>query len=213
MDADELGIQIGALIDGLAIQVLMDHGDVTPDDMLRVSREVSSKLIGFALEPATAIEPPRYPVRAMAPVPLLMDVDTGVDDALALLYAVASPEVDLIGATSVMGNISVEQATENTLAVLEAAGEADVEVAQGRPGRSPATTSRSRSSTGNEGSAGPPPTAGGQALDPLGGRADRRTARERDPARSSSSRPDRSRTSRSRSARSRTSHSSSAASR
>ena len=54
MDADELGTQIGALIDGLAIQVLMDHGDVSPQDMLRVSREVSSKLIGFALEPAGA---------------------------------------------------------------------------------------------------------------------------------------------------------------
>ncbi len=67
----------------------------------------------------------------MAPVPLVLDVDTGVDDALALLYAVASPEVDLIGATCVMGNISVEQATENTLAVLEAAGRGDVEVAQG----------------------------------------------------------------------------------
>ena len=43
----------------------------------------------------------------MAPVPFLMDVDTGVDDALALLYAVASPEVELIGASSVMGNITV----------------------------------------------------------------------------------------------------------
>jgi AcrR family transcriptional regulator len=53
-DADELGIQIGALIDGLAIQVLMDHSDVTPEDMFRVGREVSSTLIGFALEPAGA---------------------------------------------------------------------------------------------------------------------------------------------------------------
>jgi AcrR family transcriptional regulator len=54
LDADELGTRIGALIDGLAIQVLMDHGDVTPEDMLRVSREVSATLIGFALEPAGA---------------------------------------------------------------------------------------------------------------------------------------------------------------
>ena len=54
VDADELGIQVGAVVDGLAIQVLMDHGDVTPEDMLRVSREVSAKLIGFALEPAGA---------------------------------------------------------------------------------------------------------------------------------------------------------------
>ena len=67
----------------------------------------------------------------MAPIPLILDVDTGVDDALALLYAVASPEVELVGATCVMGNISVEQATENTLAVLEAAGRSDVEVATG----------------------------------------------------------------------------------
>ena len=51
-DADELGTQIGALVDGLAIQVLTDHSDVTPEDMFRIGREVSSKLIGFALEPA-----------------------------------------------------------------------------------------------------------------------------------------------------------------
>jgi purine nucleosidase len=63
-------------------------------------------------------------------IPLVMDVDTGVDDALALLYAVASPEVELIGATTVMGNVTVEQATRNTLAVLEVAG-AEVEVAAG----------------------------------------------------------------------------------
>jgi purine nucleosidase len=67
----------------------------------------------------------------MAPVPLILDVDTGVDDALALLYAVASPEVDLIAATCVMGNVTVEQATENTLAVLEVAGRPEVEVAHG----------------------------------------------------------------------------------
>jgi AcrR family transcriptional regulator len=53
-DAEELGTQIGALIDGLAIQVLMDHSDVTPEDMFRVGREVSAQLIGFALEPADA---------------------------------------------------------------------------------------------------------------------------------------------------------------
>ena len=67
----------------------------------------------------------------MAPVPMILDVDTGVDDALALLYAVASPEVDLIAATCVMGNVTVDQATENTLAVLEVAGRPEVEVAPG----------------------------------------------------------------------------------
>ena len=67
----------------------------------------------------------------MPPVPLILDVDTGVDDALALLYAAASPEVDVIGATAVMGNVTVEQATRNTLAVLQAAGLPNAEVAAG----------------------------------------------------------------------------------
>jgi purine nucleosidase len=67
----------------------------------------------------------------MAPTPLILDIDTGVDDALAILYALASPEVTLIGATTVMGNVDVEQTTENTLAVLELCGHTDVEVAKG----------------------------------------------------------------------------------
>jgi len=67
----------------------------------------------------------------MEPIPLILDVDTGVDDALAILYALASPEVTLIGATTVMGNVDVDHTTENTLAVLELCGFADVEVARG----------------------------------------------------------------------------------
>jgi purine nucleosidase len=67
----------------------------------------------------------------MAARPLILDVDTGVDDAMALLYAAASPEVELVAATSVMGNVTVEHATENTLAVLELVGLGDLEVAPG----------------------------------------------------------------------------------
>lgn len=67
----------------------------------------------------------------MEGVPLILDVDTGVDDALAILYACASAEVDLIAATCVMGNVTLERAVENTLAVLALAGRADVEVAAG----------------------------------------------------------------------------------
>lgn len=63
--------------------------------------------------------------------PLILDVDTGVDDALALLYAAASPEVELIAATSVMGNVTVDDATMNTLAVLELVGLSEIEVARG----------------------------------------------------------------------------------
>jgi purine nucleosidase len=67
----------------------------------------------------------------MEPVPLILDVDTGVDDAMAILYALASPEVTLIASTTVMGNVGVEQTTENTLALLELCGYSDVEVAKG----------------------------------------------------------------------------------
>ena len=67
----------------------------------------------------------------MSPTPLILDVDTGVDDMVALLYAAASPEVDLIGATCVTGNIHVDRVTRNTLAVLELAGLPGVEVARG----------------------------------------------------------------------------------
>jgi len=65
------------------------------------------------------------------PTPLILDVDTGVDDALAILYATASPEVELLACTSVMGNVTVERATTNTSAVLELVGRDDVEVARG----------------------------------------------------------------------------------
>ena len=67
----------------------------------------------------------------MAPIPLILDVDTGVDDALALLYAVASPDVELVAVTCVSGNVPLDMVTRNTLAVLEAGGRTDVEVAAG----------------------------------------------------------------------------------
>lgn len=65
-------------------------------------------------------------------LPLLLDVDTGIDDSLALLYACGSPEAELVAVTCVGGNVDARQVTENTLAVLELAGRDDVEVALGR---------------------------------------------------------------------------------
>jgi purine nucleosidase len=64
-------------------------------------------------------------------MPLILDVDTGIDDALALLYAVASPEADIRAVTCVGGNADARQVARNTLAVLELAGRPDVEVALG----------------------------------------------------------------------------------
>lgn len=65
------------------------------------------------------------------PIPLLMDVDTGIDDALALMLAVRSPEVDLVGVGTVAGNVDSRLAANNTLRVLEVVGAADVPVAVG----------------------------------------------------------------------------------
>ena len=66
-----------------------------------------------------------------APVPLLIDCDTGIDDALALLYAMASPEAEIAGISCVAGNVELPDVVRNTLAVLELAGRSGVEVAAG----------------------------------------------------------------------------------
>jgi purine nucleosidase len=64
---------------------------------------------------------------------LILDVDTGIDDALAILYACASPEADLLAVTCVPGNAALPDVERNTRAVLELAGRGGVEVAAGRP--------------------------------------------------------------------------------
>lgn len=63
---------------------------------------------------------------------LLLDVDTGIDDSLALLYACASPEAELVAVTCLSGNVRARDVERNTRAVLELAGRGDVEVALGR---------------------------------------------------------------------------------
>jgi purine nucleosidase len=65
-------------------------------------------------------------------IPLILDVDTGIDDSLALLYAVASPEAELVAVTCVGGNVDARQVERNTRSVLELAGRSDLEVALGR---------------------------------------------------------------------------------
>jgi pyrimidine-specific ribonucleoside hydrolase len=63
--------------------------------------------------------------------PVILDVDTGVDDALALLFAARHPGLDLRAVTCVAGNAAVDQVVTNTLTVLHAAGAASVPVARG----------------------------------------------------------------------------------
>lgn len=61
---------------------------------------------------------------------LIIDTDPGVDDALAILYAAKHPGIDLLGLTTVFGNVTVEQATRNALHLVERTG-LDIPVAQG----------------------------------------------------------------------------------
>jgi pyrimidine-specific ribonucleoside hydrolase len=66
-----------------------------------------------------------------APIPLVIDTDPGIDDALAILLALASPEVDLRLVTTVHGNVELDRTTDNALRVLHLAGRSDVPVAAG----------------------------------------------------------------------------------
>lgn len=62
---------------------------------------------------------------------VLLDVDTGIDDALALLYATATPRLDVAGVSAVVGNVPVEVGARNAATVLAAAGWASVPVGVG----------------------------------------------------------------------------------
>ena len=62
---------------------------------------------------------------------VLLDCDPGHDDAIALLLALASPEVELLGVTTVAGNQTLDKTTANAIRVLELAGRAEVPVAAG----------------------------------------------------------------------------------
>jgi len=64
-------------------------------------------------------------------IPIILDCDPGHDDAIALLLALASPEVALLGVTTVHGNQTLEKTTANALRMLDLAGRADVPVAAG----------------------------------------------------------------------------------
>jgi inosine-uridine nucleoside N-ribohydrolase len=65
------------------------------------------------------------------PIPVILDCDPGHDDAIALLLAVASPELELLGVTTTYGNQTLAKTTANALRILELVGRTDVPVAVG----------------------------------------------------------------------------------
>lgn len=64
-------------------------------------------------------------------VKMILDLDTGVDDAMALAYALGDPNIDLIGVTTVYGNVARNTSIENTLNLLQLLGHPDIPVFAG----------------------------------------------------------------------------------
>ncbi|MBI5957681.1 MAG: nucleoside hydrolase [Chloroflexi bacterium] len=62
---------------------------------------------------------------------IIIDTDPGVDDAMAIFFALRSPELDVIGLTTIFGNVETELATTNALRLLEIAERIDIPVAHG----------------------------------------------------------------------------------
>ena len=102
---------------------------------------------------------------------IVIDTDPGVDDAIAILLALASPELELVGLTTVLGNVSLALATDNARRICELAGRPDIAIVVGadRPLVGPPIAAEpSHGSTGLGGATLPQPTmalAAGHAVD------------------------------------------------
>ena len=69
----------------------------------------------------------------MAKTPLIIDCDPGKDDAVALLMAFASPEIELLAITTVAGNVGLDKTSRNALRICELGGRAHMAVHAGCP--------------------------------------------------------------------------------
>jgi inosine-uridine nucleoside N-ribohydrolase len=92
---------------------------------------------------------------------IILDCDPGHDDAIALLLALASPEVRLLGVTTVSGNQTLEKTTANAIRVLDHVGRTEIPVAAGAPRplvRERRTAGEVHGETGLDGPSLPAPT-------------------------------------------------------
>jgi pyrimidine-specific ribonucleoside hydrolase len=91
--------------------------------------------VGWPTFHQPTLSPRTAPVGTVAhPLPLIVDSDPGLDDALAIAAAVVRPELRLLAVTSVGGNADVQHCTENALRLLELYGAGDIPVAEGAVG-------------------------------------------------------------------------------
>lgn len=103
-----------------------------------------------------------------AAIPVIIDCDPGHDDMVAILLALASPQLEVRGLTTVGGNATLEHVTENALKTLALANRADIPVAAGaaHPIRGPLhTASQVHGESGLDGAELPPPRSEPVAMD------------------------------------------------
>jgi inosine-uridine nucleoside N-ribohydrolase len=101
--------------------------------------------------------------------PIVIDCDPGHDDAMAILLALASPEVELVGVSTVAGNQTLDKTTRNALVTLEIGGRPDIPVAAGSEAplrRTLRTAAHVHGETGLDGPALPEPSARAVDTDP-----------------------------------------------
>lgn len=110
-------------------------------------------------------------VAAPSARPVVLDVDTGIDDALAILYAVAHEGLSLRAVTGVCGNLALDQVMINTARVLALAGAGKVPFAAGAAKSLRGSGARPRGPHGTDGLGDLDLRTAGQAPDPAGARA------------------------------------------
>jgi inosine-uridine nucleoside N-ribohydrolase len=116
------------------------------------------------------------------PVPIVLDCDPGHDDAIALLLALASPELELLGVTTTYGNQTLGKTTANALRVLEFAGREDVPVAAGAQAplvREVVVAAHVHGESGLDGPSLPPPSGAALSDDAVGFMQERVAASDR----------------------------------
>lgn len=101
----------------------------------------------------------------MTPLPIIIDTDPGQDDAVAILAALGSPNIDVVGITTVGGNVPLDLTTKNALILVEVAQRTDVPVFAGHAGpadRPLVTAENVHGKTGLDGADRPDPTTAAQ---------------------------------------------------
>ena len=91
--------------------------------------KLTSGVVGLALG-GLLLTPASYAAQEVIPKKIIIDTDPGVDDALAIIFAFHSPELEVLGLTTIFGNVETELATLNALRLVEMSGK-NIPVAEG----------------------------------------------------------------------------------